>query len=197
MKVSKSSIINALKGGYLVSNSATLRTAFNVEISTVQSCTCSDFVKNGHRVLCKHILFIFLHVLNNKDLEPSLRICFIEENNLRSLFDAAGKDIKHQFLLEQTTGKRTNLAEHACFTQPQIWKVQKMCKQFAKCTNSRCRKVINVGTECIFIEGALIVPFITNKAGAQKFYNCLHGLCITNRPLWTNIWLSLELTFEQ
>ena len=67
MKVSKSSIINALKRSYLVSNSPTSRTAFNVEISTVQSCTCSDFAKNGHRVLCKHILFIVLHVLNGKD----------------------------------------------------------------------------------------------------------------------------------
>ena len=72
MKVNKSSIINTLKRSYFVSNSRTLRTAFNVEISTVQSCTCSDFAKNGHRVLCKHILFIVLHVLNGKDLEPSL-----------------------------------------------------------------------------------------------------------------------------
>ena len=39
MKVNKSSIINALKRSYLVSNSPTSRTAFNVEISTIQSCT--------------------------------------------------------------------------------------------------------------------------------------------------------------
>ena len=98
MKVNKSLIINALKRSYLVSNSPTPRRAFNVEMSTVQSCTCSVFAKNGHRVLCKHILFIVLHLLNGKDLEPSLRIHFIEKNDLRRLFDAAGKDIKHQFL---------------------------------------------------------------------------------------------------
>ena len=84
MKVNKSFIFNALKWSYLLSNSATWRTAFNVEISTVQSCTCSSFGKNGHRVLCKHILFIVLHVLNNKDLEPSLWMRFIEENHFRS-----------------------------------------------------------------------------------------------------------------
>ena len=72
VKVNKSPIINALKRSYLVPNSLTLRKAFNIEISTVQSCTCSDFPKNGHWVLCKHILFIVLHVLNGKDLETSL-----------------------------------------------------------------------------------------------------------------------------
>ena len=98
MKVNKSLIINAFKRSYLVCNSPTSRRAFNVEMSTVQSCTCCVFAKNGHRVLCKHILFIVLHLLNGKDLEPSLRIHFIEKNDLRRLFDAAGKDIKHQFL---------------------------------------------------------------------------------------------------
>ena len=72
MKVNKSFIFNALKRSYLLSNSVTWRPAFNVEISTVQSCTCSDFAKNAHRVLCKQILFIVLRVLNEKDLEPSL-----------------------------------------------------------------------------------------------------------------------------
>ena len=59
IEVNKSSIVNALKRSYLVSNSPTSRTAFNVEISTVQSCTCSNFAKNGHQVLCKHILSLF------------------------------------------------------------------------------------------------------------------------------------------
>ena len=120
MKVSKSSIINAFKRSYLVSNSLTSRATFNVEISTVQSFTRSDFAKNGHLVLCKHILFIVLHALIGKDLETSLQIRFIEENDLRSLFDAAGKDIRHQFLHEQPTGIHAILAEHTCFTQPQI-----------------------------------------------------------------------------
>ena len=128
MKVNKSSIINAFKRSYLVCNSPTSRTSFIIEIGTIHSCTCSDFAKNGHRVLCKHILFIALHVLNGKDLKP-LPIRFIEENDLRNLFDAATKDIKHQFLREQPTGKRKDfhsiLVEHSCFTQPQIWKVQK------------------------------------------------------------------------
>ena len=91
MKVNKSSIINALKRSYLVSNSLASRTAFNVEISIVKSCTCSDFAKNGHQVLCKYILFIALHVLNGKDLKPPLRIRFIDENDLRNLFDSTGK----------------------------------------------------------------------------------------------------------
>ena len=84
MKVNKSFIFNALKRSHFLSNSVTWRPAFNVEISTVQSCTCSDFAKNGHRVLCKHILFIVLRVLNGKDLEPYLWMPFIEKNDFRS-----------------------------------------------------------------------------------------------------------------
>ena len=108
--------------------------------------------------------------------------------------------LTHQFLREQPTSKRKDFhvipAEHACFTQPQIWKVQKRCKWLAKCTNSRSRKVINVGTECIVIEVALKIPFNTNKAVTQKFYYCLDALCITNWPPWTNIRPLLELTFD-
>ena len=117
---------------------------------------------------------------------------------MQSLFYAAGKDIKHQFLRKQPTGKRKDfhviLAEHATFTQPQIWKEQK--KQLAKYTNSRCRKVTNVGTEFSVIEGTLTVPFNTNKPIAQKLYYCLDALCITNRPPWTNIRPLLEFTFD-
>ena len=71
------------------------------------------FRKEWTPVLCKHILFIVPHVLNSDDLQ--------------SLPDAARKDIKHQLLREQPTGKRKDfhaiLAEHACFSQPQTWKV--------------------------------------------------------------------------
>ena len=66
----------------------------------------------------------------------------------------------------------------------------------AKCINSRCRKVINVETECIVIEGALTVSFNTKKPVAQKFYYRLDALCIPNRPPLTNIQPLLELTFD-
>ena len=196
MKVNKSSIINVLKRSYFVSNSRTSRTAFNVEISTVQSCTCSDFAKNGHRVLCKHILFTVLHALNGKDLEP-LRIRFIEKNDLRSLFDAAVKDIKHQssYAKNQLLKERTSilfLLSTLVFLNHKFGKCPKKCKRLAKCTNSRCRKVINGGTECIVIDGALTVPFYANKAVAQKFYYYLDALCIANQPPWTNIRPLLE-----
>ena len=46
------------------------------------------------------------------------------------------------------------------------------------------------------IEGALTVPFNTNKAVAQKFYYCLDALGITNWPPWTNLLPLLELTFD-
>ena len=47
VKVNKSSIINALKRSYLVPNGLTLRKAFNIEISTVQSCTFSQRMDTG------------------------------------------------------------------------------------------------------------------------------------------------------
>ena len=101
--------------------------------------------------------------------------------NKSSIIDA----LKTSYLTSdspQPTSKRkdfhTILAEHACFTQPQIWKEQKKSKRLAKSTKSRCRKVINVGTEYIVIEGTLMVPFNTNKAVAQKFCYCLDALCI-------------------
>ena len=75
-------------------------------------------------------------------------------------------------------------------------KTAKKCKRLAKCTNSRYRKGINVGTECIVIEGALRVPVNTNKAVAQKLYYCLDALCIMNQSPWANIRLLFELTFN-
>ena len=198
MKVNKSSISNALKRSYLVFNSPTSRTAFNVAISVVQSCRCSDFAKNGHRVLYKHILFIALHVHNGKDLEPSLWIQFIEENDLRSLFDAAGKDIT--FLREQLVKERT-YSWHSHWTRLFYSTINlgsaKKVQVVGKMYSSRCRKTINVGTQCIAIEGVLTVPFTTNKAAAQKFYYCLDGRYITNRPMLANIRPLLELTLRK
>ena len=52
---------------------------------------------------------------------------------------------------------------------------------------SHCRKGFNVGTRCIIIEGALAVPFNTNKTVTQKFYYCFEALCISNLSPWTNI----------
>ena len=74
--------------------------------------------------------------------------------------------------------------------------MQKKCKWLAKFGNSRCRNVINVGTEFIVIESVVTVPFSMNKVVAQKFYYCLDALCITNQPLLTNIRPLLELTFD-
>ena len=84
-------------------------------------------------------------------------------------------------------------SEHACFTHPQIWKVQKKCKWLAKYTNSRCRKVINIGTECIVIEDVRRVPFTTNTAVAQKFYQCLMLSSLRTSHKYSDMF---ELTFD-
>ena len=70
-------------------------------------------------------------------------------------------------------------------------------KRSAKCTNSRCRKIIGVGIECVSVEGALTVPYNSFKAVNQKFYFCLNLSCISNRPPWTNIRDIVELTFDK
>ena len=59
-----------------------LKRSYNVRISTRSfvivtiynnpSCDCNDFKKNNEKVVCKHILFLVIIVLNGEDLEEQL-----------------------------------------------------------------------------------------------------------------------------
>ena len=122
---------------------------------------------------------------------------------MQSLFDATGKDIKHQFLSKQPTGERKDFhampfmtrRTHLFYSKTNLEKAkqaQAVGKMYKRC----CRTVTNVENDCIVNEGALTVPFNMNKAVAQKFYYCLDALCIRNWPLWTNVPSLLELTFD-
>ena len=201
MRVRKSHIVNDFKRKYVISNSSKSRQAFDVEISSQQTCTCSDFAKNGRKVACKHIIFVIIFVLDGKDIQSSLERKFISNNDLSALFSAAGSEVKPQYRQEKVLRGKTNfkeiLANHEQFSQKQVWLAHKKIKRSAKCSNPSCRKIITIGTECLVVDGALTVPYNQSKAVNQKFYFCLSRLCSGNRPPWINVRDITELTFDK
>jgi len=199
MRVRSSRIVNDLKRCYSVVNSGNSRSAYNVEISNVYSCTCSDFSKNGQKVVCKHIIFIFIKILNGSQFDQSLKDRFIGNEDLKELFYAAGRIVNPTYLEVKLKVSRKDfrsiLANHEKFTQKQTWKAHTKAKRSAKCSGPRCRKVISIGNECLVVEGALTVPYNCKKAVEQKFYFCLNKSCTENPPTWTNISQILQENF--
>ena len=141
-------------------------------------------------------MFIVLHLINGKDLEPSPRIRFLEEMTCEACLTLLGK------ISNISCYSNSQLVKERIFLLILLYTLVLLNHKFGKwkksikCTKNLCRKVINVGTECIVIEGAPMVSFNMNKIVAQKFYYCLDALCITNRPPWTNVWPLLDLTFD-
>ena len=61
--IRSSTVESLLSSSFRVTNSSTSRATYDVKVTSVPSCSCSDYRKNVKRVLCKHILFICLTVL--------------------------------------------------------------------------------------------------------------------------------------
>ena len=66
-KVRKWNFINAKKKIYTVSSSLRCKKNYLVTICNVPSWFCPDFRKRVSKVLCKHIIFAFLYIVQLKD----------------------------------------------------------------------------------------------------------------------------------
>ena len=60
------------------------------------SCSCLDFRKRGSQVLCKHIIFVFLYILQLKD-ERLLSNTWFADDELKSVDSSAPTNIPTLF----------------------------------------------------------------------------------------------------
>ena len=58
--------INTTKREFSVSNSASSRTNYQIQICSSPSCSCPDFQRNGLRVFCKQTYFICFNICSRK-----------------------------------------------------------------------------------------------------------------------------------
>ena len=110
------------------------------------------------------------------------------------MFQAAGRKVPEQFMQPppSTCHKKkdvvTILQAHDDYVKEQEWTLHIKPARSAKCTFSGCKIDIQRGTECLFVNGALAVPYNNNnKAVEQKFYFCENKMCLSGYPSWTNI----------
>ena len=192
MKIRKHTIVSKLKRTYKVASSTNGTKNYDVAICNIPSCTCADFKKNGKVVFCKHIVFLVTHVLSGSELMEALSNRYITDMELTQLFQKSGKDVLPKYLQEKShCRKKKNfmsiLREHEDYSHEQAWLFHKKESRSAQCTSVRCKKLIQRETECFSVDGALTIPYNSNKAVKQKFYFCAEVNCLLNRPPWTNI----------
>ena len=84
VKVRQWKIINGTKREYTVSSNLGGKTNYLVTICHVPSCSYPDFRKRGSQVLCKHIIFVFLYILQLKH-ECLLSNTWIGDDDLKSV----------------------------------------------------------------------------------------------------------------
>ena len=60
-------------------------------------------------------------------------------------------------------------------------------KRSAVCKGLNCKKVLQTGTPCVKVNGALSVPPGKDYAIKQDFYFCPIRFCITHPPVWSNV----------
>ena len=192
MKVRRSESVSNLKRVYHVTSSASGKKLYKVTISNTPCCTCPDFEKHGSKVVCKHIIFIFIHVLNGHDYEKLLQDRYLATEDIRNLFTNAGNDIPSRYQQEKAPKRQKRefdviLKDYESYDEEQTWFFHVKSSRSALCTANDCKKVIHRGTECFSVDGALTVPYNGNRAVKQKFYYCLSKNCMNRRPPWTNI----------
>ena len=190
MKIFQSKRINALNRTYSVKSSNSANKVYNVTISNISSCSCPDFLKNGKNVPCKHILFTIIYVLHGSEYENLLIERYLDDETLKSLLETAGCQIDREFQSEKSYRKKPFkdiLSEHPLYEERQTWKLHLKTSRSAKCSNPSCKKVLTIGTECFCVDGALSVPYCSQRAVPQKFYFCVNKVCMKSLPAWSNI----------
>ena len=195
MKIRKIINVNAFKREYVVSSSTTGRANYQVQICEAPSCTCPDYIKNGHRVLCKHVFFILMFGLDVSEDEELLKQRYISHVDLNHLLSKNSSEIDSRFLQksDQKIPRRTKgdlqavLQIHDLFHQPQQVTLHRKVSRTAKCHGRNCQVIFTVGKLCLKVTGALTVPRDKNIAVEQAFYFCARKNCLESAPVWSNV----------
>ena len=190
MKIRKTVEIHSLKKEFQIANNCKSRSFFVVQICKIPSCTCVNFNKNGHKVFCKHIIFVLVVVLGvSQEILKESR--FIDDDNLKTIFS---KPVSHSFLLPPKNVLRKDkhdlkkiLQKHPGYNKPQETKLHHKESRSAKCQGRGCNNIFTAGTLCLKVEGALTVPPKRDEAVEQRFYFCPQKQCLANPPHWSNV----------
>ena len=111
-----------------------------------------------------------VHILHKTDVDPQFK-----RNNSK-------KGTRRDRLSLQHT-----LNNHENVNDEQICTIQLKENRSAKCSGLSCKKILQRGTPCIKVDGALTVPYGKEVAMKQLFYFCATRECFTRPPVWSNI----------
>ena len=127
-------------------------------------------------------MFVVLHLLNGKHLIETLRYRYLTDKELTLLIQAAGIKVPEEFMQPppSTSHKKkefvTILQAHDDYVKEQEWTLHMKSTRSAKCTFSGCKINIPREKECFLVNGALTVPYNSNKAVEEVPFR-----------IWTNI----------
>ena len=190
MKVKKIKRSSKKRHVFDVTNNSNSKTNYEVQISSVPSCTCSDFRDYGTKVFCPHILFILLVVLKGNDLKEAMKNRFLSDDYVKNLLS---NQVEEKFKISNAQRRERRhkdfpaiLQRHEDYEKAQTWRAHKKSVRAANCTNYKCKASLKRGTDCLVVD-ALTVRFDQEKASPQLFYYCLNSSCHKHQPKWTNI----------
>ena len=171
----------------------TSRVAYKVIICNAPSCTCPDYKENGILISCKNIIFTVLFVLK-LDEEVVRNARHIGDEDVKAFLKNV--QLEERFMKQAPLTKRINVRElleqHELFGQQQTCTLHHKAKGNAKCTG--CKKVLEVGTLTVRVDGALTVPYGQRKAFKQVFYFSAQKKCLTKVPIWCNVKIPVVLS---
>ena len=188
MKIRKIVRLSALKWQFQVIGTRSSKTLYKVDISNTPTHTCPDFQKNGKFVYCKHMLFLMIFALRVED-EDKLNARNIGDEDVKSLLaDNIDKRYIKADKPVRSSGSKDYaklLREHPSSSNEQLCTLQYKKSRTAKCAG--CKTVIQPGTLCVRVDGALSVPYRKQHVVEQVFYFCLNGQCFAAKPKWSNV----------
>ena len=199
MKIGKVTNVNEAHRLYEVASTENARHFYQVRICTQPSCSCPDFNKQGSRVLCKHIFFVLIFILEVEDISKLDTNSFLHED-LTNMLKTTG--VKAEFLKSKVNKKTEKKSKkeykeiintHPDANQEQTFMHSLKENRSSKCHGLNCKKSIGLGDPCVKVCGALTVPFGKDFAVKQDFYFCPSRYCVKRPPIWSNIKHPIEL----
>ena len=179
---------NETKRTYAVSNSVSGKVNYLVVICNSPSCTCPDYGKYKNRVPCKHIIFVLLYVLQVPETNEVIGKLFMEDEDVEAIFKKSPKEINPLYMQEMSKAKKRKKSDYLgimkrnpSFDGQQTMILNHKLTRTAKCKGNGCGNVLTVGSLCIKVDGAIVIPFETEAAVVRPMY------------FWCNVRYPLEV----
>ena len=159
MKIRKIKAVSELEREYLVASSTNSKTAYLVPIP---SCSCPDFEKNGSYVFCKHIIFLLVHVLGNKQINKHLENQHLLRQVLTNLLTVTISESYKRKMRRQKLNRKVFqkiLEKSPYYQDKQTLELQLKGRGRTKCSSKKCDKDLKSGFLCFCVSGAISVPY--------------------------------------